>query len=76
MSNVLCPLKKITVKTDACTTKEFFLECDEEVCAWYVKETDECALKCLASQIENIIAITEGVKVGGSEAPLERQRKA
>jgi hypothetical protein len=76
MSKYFCPLKKMTVKTDAGTTKEFFLGCVEESCAWYVKETDECALKCLASQIENIIAITEGANVGGSDAPLERQRKA
>jgi hypothetical protein len=61
MSKLFCPLKKMTVKTDAGTTKEFFLGCDEESCAWYVKETDECALKCIASKLENIIAVTEGV---------------
>jgi hypothetical protein len=61
MSKLFCPLKKMTVKTDAGTTKEFFLGCDEESCAWYVKETGECALKCLASRLENIITITEGV---------------
>jgi hypothetical protein len=56
----LCPLKKGTLKTDVDIIKEYFLACDEKSCAWYVKETDECALKCIASRLENIITITEG----------------
>jgi hypothetical protein len=56
----LCPLKKGTLKTDVDIIKEYFLVCDEESCAWYVEETGECALKCLASRLENIITITEG----------------
>jgi hypothetical protein len=59
MSKYFCPLKKMTVKTDTGTTKEFFLGCDEEACAWYVKETDECALKCIAIRLESEIAITQ-----------------
>jgi hypothetical protein len=61
MRNKLCPLKKATIKTDIDTIKEYFTDCIEDACAWYVKETDECALKCLASRLENIITITEGV---------------
>jgi len=57
----LCPLKKGTLKTDVGIIKEYFLVCDEESCAWYDKETGECAIKCIASQITNIITVTEGV---------------
>jgi hypothetical protein len=71
-----CPLKKETLKTDVGTIREYFMVCEGESCAWYVKETEECALKCIASRLENIITIAEGVKVGGSDAPMERQRKA
>jgi hypothetical protein len=55
----LCPLKKGTLKTDVDIIKEYFLVCDEEACAWYVKETDECALKCIATRLESEIAITQ-----------------
>jgi hypothetical protein len=53
MSKYFCPLKKMTVKTDTGTTKEFFLGCDGKACAWYIEETEECALKCIATRLEN-----------------------
>jgi hypothetical protein len=52
MSKLFCPLKKMTVKTDAGTTKEFFLGCDGETCAWFIRQTEECAVKCLAARLE------------------------
>jgi hypothetical protein len=48
----LCPLKQITIKTDINTTKTYFMECDEEVCAWFIEETKECAIKCIATKLE------------------------
>jgi hypothetical protein len=56
-----CPLKKIKIKQQVSEERTVFAECIGETCAWYVKETDECAVKCIASQIANIITITEGV---------------
>jgi hypothetical protein len=48
-----CPLKKETIKIDVSKTKEYFMFCDGVSCAWYAKETDECALKCIATRLEN-----------------------
>jgi hypothetical protein len=55
----LCPLKQITIKTDVSTTKTYLMECDEEVCAWYIEETKECAIKCIATRLESEIAVTQ-----------------
>jgi hypothetical protein len=57
-----CPLKKKKLKIDVGVTGEYFAACEGESCAWYVKETDECALKCIATRLENIILITQGIK--------------
>jgi hypothetical protein len=48
----ICPLKHITVKRDTNETVTFFDLCSGERCAWYIKETGECAIKCIATRLE------------------------
>jgi hypothetical protein len=57
-----CPLKQIKVKQQVNEERTIFSECIVEHCAWYVEETDECAFKCIATRLENMILITQGIK--------------
>jgi hypothetical protein len=49
----LCPIRQIKVKQQVHEERTIFNECIGELCAWYVEETDECALKCIATRLEN-----------------------
>jgi hypothetical protein len=45
-------LRKVALHRDVNVTISDFGTCIGESCAWYVKETDECAVKCLAARLE------------------------
>jgi hypothetical protein len=47
-----CPLKKIMVKTEPGEYKEYFGSCTKSACMWYIEETGECAIKCIATRLE------------------------
>jgi hypothetical protein len=53
MKMKFCPLKKETLKTDVGTTREYFMLCQGDACAWYIEETNECAIKCIATRLES-----------------------
>jgi hypothetical protein len=48
-----CPLRKKTIKTDVNATVHYFDNCIGSACAWYVNETKECAIKCMATRLES-----------------------
>jgi hypothetical protein len=47
-----CPLKQIKIKQQVNEERTVFGECIGEYCAWYIKQTEECAVKCLAASLE------------------------
>jgi hypothetical protein len=47
-----CPLKHITVKRDINERITYFDICSGKGCAWYIEETGECAIKCIATRLE------------------------
>jgi hypothetical protein len=52
MSLKACPLKRITIKRDVNDSAVVFDLCYGDRCAWYIKETAECAIKCVATRLE------------------------
>jgi hypothetical protein len=47
-----CPLKKIRVQTEPGEYREYFDNCQKSACMWYIEETGECAIKCIATRLE------------------------
>jgi hypothetical protein len=54
-----CPLKQIKIKQQVNEERTVFSECIGEECAWYIADTHECALNCIATRLEGEIAITQ-----------------
>jgi hypothetical protein len=52
MSRNCCPLRATRIKHDVNETMTVFEQCIGEYCEWFIKETDECAIKCIATRLE------------------------
>jgi hypothetical protein len=40
------------LKRDVNVTEALLGMCEESRCAWYIEETSECAIKCIATRLE------------------------
>jgi hypothetical protein len=47
------------LKRDVNVTEALLGMCEESRCSWYIEETGECAIKCIATRLEGEIAITQ-----------------
>jgi hypothetical protein len=58
-----CPLKHFTVKPDVAVHRTMFDICSGKNCAWYIEETNECAITCIATRLERGVVHVQWAKL-------------